>query len=690
MAGTGDAVSGGTPNSKTSILPAPPSESAAADHYRTLAEHLAARLRRAEDQNRHLAMAEQLAGLGHWRLELNSGVISWSPQMYAVYGLDRDKPLDIDQARALIHPDDREATDAMVMAAVEHGVGWDAVLTRVVRRDGQTRYLRGSAVVECDTEGRPVTLVGTLVDVTGFQTAIREAEDAREQYKLLSDNANDLVLRCDCEGRVLYASPSVERLTGYPAEDIVGRAWCSLLHPEDGERVRNAVQAQIAQGVTRRADPLEYRFAHQSGAVLWFEGRPTLVHDRASGAVVGFTTIVRDVTARKTAEAELVEARREAEAAAAVKAEFLANMSHELRTPLTSILGFVGLATDQAELSDLTRVYLGRARDAGKALLSSVNDVLDFSKLEAGQVTIEPRPTDVVSLVQNTLELFTPQAGAKELALSFDADVPEMHLLIDPDRVRQVLLNLIGNAVKFTAAGAVAARVRRDGDHVRIEVCDTGRGLSADQVTRLFQRFSEVDGALARANGGTGLGLSICKGLVEAMGGRIGVDSVVGEGSRFWFVLPARAALAAEEHLADGPLPMDGLRILLADDHPLNRELAKLFLCSVNAEVTEAGNGQEAVHMACEWPFDAILMDMNMPVLDGPGALKRIRAESLLNADTPILAFTAAAGTDRAEQLLADGFDGIVAKPVDPRQLFARLAEVTTLPSPADLDAARG
>ena len=402
-----------------------------------------------------------------------------------------------------------------------------------------------------------------------------------------------------------------------------------------------------------------------------------------------------DITDLKRAEVAMAEARdraeeharrsemaeAEAEAAAAVKAEFLANMSHELRTPLTSIIGFTDLAAKQADLSDLSRTYVERVADASRALLCTVNDILDFSKLEAGQVSFQPRPVSLAKLCRATLELFTPQAGAKDISLLMDREAVDDDLVIavDPDRLRQILLNLVGNAVKFTPAGSVTLRTRyaQATQTLEVDVIDTGEGVTLEKQNLLFKRFSQVDGSLTRAQGGTGLGLAICKGLVEAMGGEIGVDSRPGGGSRFWFRIAAPLASLSDNR--QGPSAIEqpmlaGVRVLVADDHPTNRELARLFLAGFGAVVFEAADGEEAVQLAADADFDVILLDVRMPKLDGPGAFKRIRSVAGPNDATPVLAFTADADTAMSARLEAMGFRGVVAKPIDPASLIAAVA----------------
>jgi signal transduction histidine kinase/ActR/RegA family two-component response regulator len=396
---------------------------------------------------------------------------------------------------------------------------------------------------------------------------------------------------------------------------------------------------------------------------------------------VAFLTSVPVAVARDAGEklkARLRTALAEAEQAAVVKSEFLANMSHELRTPLTSVVGFTRLAADQPDLSPLSRDYIDRVGEASRALLCAVNDILDFSKLEAGQVSFRPEPVAVHELLLRALDLFTPQAAAKDLALSLDDATPAgLTVAIDPDRLRQVLLNLVGNAVKFTSEGHVTLSAAYDEASARLTlaVIDTGPGVPPDRLDRLFKRFSQVDGALNRSHGGTGLGLAICKGIVEAMGGDVGATSVVGQGSRFFMTVPAPRAQSAPVELAAEiePEARAGLKVLVTDDHPANRELVRLFLAGIGAEIAEAGDGEQAVEAAASQAFDVILMDLRMPRLDGIGAVTRIRAAAGPNQTTPILAFTADAESAFDDRLRALGFDGAVAKPVEPGQLISAI-----------------
>jgi PAS domain S-box-containing protein len=639
---------------------------------------------KAEELARWADMAESIAGLGHWRMDAKTQDLTWSTQMYRIYGLELDAPLDFPALMAMTHPEDAAASAASMERRLGAGEADENSITRIVRASGEVRFLAGVTRVERGPGGEVIAVMGTIVDVTDQKVAEAAVAASEERFRRLADNAPDIIAECRLDGVMTYVSPASLAITGFLPEELVGRTFASLMEPEDSQRVQAMCQAVFASKGKVSPWPVEFRARHKTGAEIWLECKPTLAVDPATGLYTGLTDVIRDITLRKALEAQLRLAQAEAEAAAAVKSEFLANMSHELRTPLTSIIGFTSLAAEQPGLAELTRTYVERVGDASRALLCTVNDILDFSKLEAGQVSIQPQPVSLAKLGRGTLDLFTPQAGAKDLNLMLDSDAADQDLVvaIDPDRIRQILLNLVSNAVKFTKAGAVTLRIRYDyGDEtLRVEVIDTGAGIPEDKQHSLFKRFSQIDGSLTRSQSGTGLGLAICKGLVEAMGGRIGMDSEIGHGSRFWFEIPAPlASLSVTRDMDPGIArpTFEGIRVLVVDDHATNRELARLFLAGVGIEVTEADSGEDAAQLAADWPFDAILMDLRMPGLDGLGALQRIRAAAGPNDATPILAFTADADAALTAHLLAMGFQDVVPKPLEPEVLITSIARAT-------------
>ena len=638
---------------------------------------------KAEELARQAAVAETVAGLGHWRLDVRTQQVTWSAQMYRIYDFDVDTPLDANAIMAMTHPDDVAMAARVRRQLVTHDVS-ETVTTRVVRASGEVRFVAGRVCVERDPGGEIVAIIGTVVDVTDQKAAEAAVVESEGRFRRLAVNAPDIIAESGLDGVLTYVSPACLAITGYTPEELVGRTFVSLMEPEEGQKVLDMCKAVFASKGKLATWPVEFRARHKSGAELWLECKPTLVADPVTGRFTGLADVIRDIAPRKALEAQLRQAQAEAEAAAAVKGEFLANMSHELRTPLTSIIGFTGLAVAQPDLTDLTRNYVGQVADASRALLCTVNDILDFSALEAGRINIQPQPTSLAKLGRSTLDMFSPQAGAKNLGLVLDADLVDEDLVIavDPDRIRQILLNLLGNAVKFTASGEVTLRTRYDrvAQVLGVDVVDTGGGVSRDKQDCLFKRFSQIDGSLTRAQGGTGLGLAICKGLVEAMDGEIGIESREGQGSRFWFRIPAPLAGPAKAEGAtssDQQLDLAGLRVLVVDDHRANRELARLFLAGAGVEISEAVDGEEAVQRACEQPYDLILMDVRMPRLDGPGALRRIRASQGPNAATPILAFTADADHASIKRLVATGFQNVVTKPLSPGVLINAVAQAT-------------
>jgi PAS domain S-box-containing protein len=538
---------------------------------------------------------------------------------------------------------------------------------------------------------RIVTLLASpLVVVRAFRAVHVSLNDARRQehdalaqlsesearYRMLADQSIDVILRAGPGDIVRYVSPAC-RHYGYEPEDLIGRSAYEIVHPDDAAHLKSLIDNLFGGAVLDPRANREYRLRTKNGLWVWMEGNPSIVRDE-HGAPIEVVSTLRDITQRKLMEAELVAAKEEALAAAQAKSEFLANMSHELRTPLTSILGFSKLLEEQADPNERSAGYVRRVGNAAKALLATVNDILDFSKLEAGEFTIDRIPVDVVTLAQELAELLDAQAAEKGLRLDCisDPDIPA-YVLVDGERLRHILLNLLSNAVKFTEAGSVQLRLHWAADGALLfEVRDTGAGISPAGQARLFQRFSQVDGSTTRAHGGTGLGLAICKGLVEAMDGEIGVESTEGVGSRFWFKIPAEAAIASPiaSDEVESALPTPGIRVLVVDDNKTNRDLVLAVLGPFDLELTEAVDGASAIEAAQVTPFDLILMDIRMPGIDGLQAMNTIRRSGGPNNGVPILAFTADVEPAHLVALTRAGFDGYLPKPVQPMDLVCAVA----------------
>ncbi len=535
---------------------------------------------------------------------------------------------------------------------------------------------------------------GSIVQYVSIRADITERKEAHRRLAVLSravEAAADVVVLTDLTGAITFVNPAFTRVTGYSAEEARGQNFRILKSGHHPPELYRELWGTITGGrifsgrvINRRKDGTLYHAALTIAPVTGEDGR-----------ISGYVGIQRDVTAEVEREGVLAEAMHAAEAAARAKSEFLATMSHEIRTPMNGVLGMTHLLLD-TELDSEQRELADNIRQSGEALLTIINDILDFSKIEAGKLVIEPVPFDLEVAMEEVVDLLAARAEEKglELLLRLAPGTP-CRLVGDVGRIRQILINLVANAVKFTAKGGVVIEaepmsVSAERVLLRIAVRDTGIGIPPEKQALLFERFVQADSSTTRKFGGTGLGLAISRQLAELMGGDMGVRSDPGRGSAFWFTLdlprdrsvPSPPASVVLGGVAAGPepggkagvgprtVPIAGAeiaappRVLLAEDNAINQRVASRMLERLGCRVDLAASGKEAVDLFERLPYDMVFMDCQMPELDGFEATLAIRRQEGAGRHTPIIALTANAMAGDRERCLEAGMDDFVPKPI--------------------------
>jgi PAS domain S-box-containing protein len=566
-------------------------------------------------------------------------------------------------------PTDR---DRLVRAVREHGEVEN--MPAVFRRKDGTQVALLVSAARFVMDGRDYLVINAR-DVT-------EAERTRKELQAILQNAS-IGIAFTRDRRFVQANACCEQMFGWPPGGLVGQPGSAVWpSQQEYEAIGREIGPALAVGQQVETERLMMRRDGSTFLCRILAKAVDPAHPRTGGTI----WILDDVTERRLMDQALAKARDEAEAASRAKSAFLANTSHELRTPLNGLVGLIRLAR-QPDLDDAQRRhYLEQISDSAETLATIINDILDLSKIEAGKLHIETLAFDLHGLLQSLQRAYGTLAQARALAFEIDSapDVPRF-VLGDPVRVRQILANYLSNALKFTVHGAVRLRVLALApDRVRFEVHDTGPGIAPAVQPQLFHPFTQADQSTTRRYGGTGLGLSICRELASLMGGNVGVDSWVGQGSCFWAELPLPEAEAQDVQSNFGGLdaagPLAGARVLMVEDNPVNMMIGVALLEQWGVKVTQAETGRQAIAAVEEaiaqgHPFDAVLMDVQMPEMSGHEATRILR-ETHDARTLPIIALTAAALVSEREQALAAGMNDFLTKPIDAQRLRLTLIAV--------------
>jgi two-component system sensor histidine kinase/response regulator len=635
---------------------------------------------------------------GLWDINVPAGEAYYSPAYARMLGYEPGElPPRFDAWIGLMHPDERARNLEDVKAYDEGRMPvWEKEL-RLRQKDGSYRWILSRGTGLRDAHGKLLRMSGSHSDIHARKMAELALRDSELRFRQLSENIREAYWLVGIpEGapqktEIIYISAMWEQIWGRPLPPLerLTEVWMDALHPEDRQRVLET-GARSAEGYEH-----QYRILRPDGEVRWVRDRAFPVKD-GDGRVVRVAGVSEDITERRRLEEDLRSARDEALASANAKSEFLANVSHELRTPLNAVIGMNELLLETS-LTETQRERASVARDAGRGLLALIDDLLDFTRMEAGRLPLDRAPFDPRELAVGVERMLAHKASEKGLRLSAQvgASVPAA-LVGDAVRLRQVLLNFVGNALKFTDAGSVELAVDcpdvSGGEAtLRLLVRDTGPGISPAARSRLFTAFSQGDASVTRRHGGTGLGLAICRQIAELMGGSVGMESAPGKGSTFRFearfplATGALGAPSAPASRAD----VRGLNVLVVDDNAVNRRVTLSQLEQLGCRAQTASDGAQALALMEGGGFDIVLMDCAMPVMDGYAASAELRRREGPGRRTPVVALTAGARPEDRARCLAAGMDDHLAKPVSLDHLAAALSRWGGPLDPAALERAQ-
>ena len=562
------------------------------------------------------------------------------------------------------------------------------------RLDGSEFYAT-VLLTRIELDGTPLML-STVRDITEQRRAEEALQKSERHLRLFAENVEDVLWTMELSGRFTYFSPSVEQMLGFKWEEGMQVTTADIVTPDSLKIAQNILDELFSKAKANlpiQTQKVELELRRKDESTLWGEMAIGAMYDEA-GKVIGFLGVSRDITERKKMENELREAKDAAEAATRAKSQFLASMSHEIRTPMTAILGYTDLLMDPKVSASAQHNYLATIRRSGEHLLMLINDILDLSKIEAGKMALDVGRCNIISLLADVSSVVRPQAESNGVSFSveYEGAIPET-IHTDSIRLRQAITNLAGNAVKFTKEGSVRIAVSFVEKEelcggvpaICFRVIDTGIGIREEVLSRLFKPFTQGDISIAKEYGGSGLGLAISRKIARLLDGDLAAASVLGEGSTFTLTIPTGSLDGVE--MLDNPSELEreaknrqwqetkeslrGIRILLAEDGYDNRELIKAVLRKAGAAIETAENGRLAVEAANQDAFDLILMDMNMPEMDGYEATRVLRDQGYKG---PILALTANAMVEDRERCQLAGCDEFLTKPIDRMVLIQSIA----------------